>query len=177
MEYGEKLKKKSGAELSIKMRTLEDYARMVTGMDIQIGLSVKSNNSIEVYSTVINFSEIVKSWCNYYNCIISKEYILTCKITTANIAVVSIEVRDSIGKNICYNSNGIRLYKLFKKQIEPDGKYRKKTVGYIVEKEEENRETHIKTFDCTEKKEAKRLYKQLVEKEKLQYKRGRVKEE
>lgn len=162
MKYTNNLEIKSRTELRNQMRTLEDYVRMVTGMDLEIGLSVKSHNSVEVHNTLPNFSELVKSWCNYYNCIGDTEYILICKSTDNNVSSVSIEIKDSVGKNICYSNNDILLYKLFKRQLEPNGKYRKRTVGYMVEKADTLGTSHIKTFDCTQKKEAKRLYKKLV---------------
>lgn len=149
-------------ELGYDTKTLEAYTEMISGGKVDMTMEIISDNTMRVMCTILNFNMVARSWCNYRNCINNTNYMLTCKIVSENTVDISIKVRNSIDKSVCYSVYGVKLYKLYKRQVELDGRVKKITVGYLIEKEEAGVIYHIGLYGKEDKSKAKKVYRKAI---------------
>ena len=157
------------------VKALDNYIKMVTGIsDISISVRIDSLKSAVVRSDVIDFCEIVHSWCTYYNSTRVSKYILNNEVIDDRTIKIIVEERDSIVKHICYSRYGVKLYKIFSKHTENDGRYKEIAIGYILE-EEDTVMGCVKTlglYRISEKLRAKKEYKKVVKNKKIKIQNG-----
>lgn len=147
--------------------TLNQYVESIVGEPVDLRITIEDFKTVMVSCSMEDILEIVRSWCSYYNSRENEKYIMICNLTDDCSVKITIEERGSIGKNLCYKHNGIGMYKLFIRQIQGDGSYHKKAIGYIIEKDSDSGKTVTKLFDCKDKCNAKKQYK-LIQKESRQ---------
>ena len=147
------------------VKALDNYIRMITGLDdISISVKIDSLKSAIIKGEILDFCEIVQSWCTYYNSTRVSNYILNNDIIDSRTIKIIVEERDSIVKHICYSNDGVSMYKLFSKHTESDGRYKESAIGYIIEKENKDNgdiET-IGLYRINEKLRAKKAYKRSI---------------
>lgn len=144
-----------------KTCSLAQYIERITGETIDLNITIEDFKTVMVSCSMTDIFEIVKSWCNYYNSRQNERYIMLCKLVGAYDIKITIEERGTIGKNLCYEKNGAELHKLSIRQVDSDGSYHRKTVGYIVEHRDKFGNMGTELFDSKEKHRAKKYYKLL----------------
>lgn len=118
------------------IKNMKRYIEMLHGTDL--GLEIKTeeieDNKFIVSGNLDTFSMMAISWCNYANCLGDSQYIMRCKEIDRNKVIIQILENNSIERSICHSENGVVMFKVFKNTKNEEGKYKKKTLGYGVEK-------------------------------------------
>lgn len=118
------------------IKTLRRYIEMLSGNESRVDVKVENldRNTFIVSSNTENFSMLAISWCNYANCLGDQKYILKCKSIENNKVEIKAMADGSIERCICHRENGVTLFKVFKNTKTEDGKYKKRVLGYGVER-------------------------------------------